>query len=100
MANLQARNIGAGTDMVSCGSLGLSTLSDIWGCNAKKMIKRLLPFGIIEWQQAKTERQQKFKKKFFNYAKSLEDGGRFSCRWEDRYPCLTDNIACTNFEPH
>lgn len=32
--------------------------------------------------------------------KRLLAGERFSCKWEDRYPCLFDNTAITNFDAH
>ncbi|MGE4312213.1 class I SAM-dependent methyltransferase [Desulfovibrio sp.] len=66
----------------------------------KSIIKNVLPFGLVEWHNKNKYSQKKFKKEFFRVQKDLEDNGRFTCRWEDKYPCLTDNTANTSFEPH
>ena len=66
----------------------------------KRIVKNILPFGMVEWYKNRKSGNKHFKKTFFQLQKSLEDNGRFTCRWEDRYPCLTDNTAYTSFEPH
>lgn len=66
----------------------------------KCLIKKAIPFGVVEWYKARKAGQHEFKKNFFSLSKSLEDGGRFVCQWKDRYPCLADNITYTPFEPH
>ena len=64
------------------------------------MIKNILPFVFVEWYRAKEPKLSAFRKNYSKVSKSLEDGGRFTCRWEDRVPCLNDNTGHTSFEPH
>lgn len=43
--------------------------------------------------------KQAFKRRFFTAFRRLEDN-RFSCRWEDRHPCLNDVTEATQFDSH
>lgn len=38
--------------------------------------------------------------RFGQVASALEDNGRFTCQWEDRYPCLNDARGETPFDAH
>jgi SAM-dependent methyltransferase len=44
-------------------------------------------------------RKAKFAKNF-NTKKDLLEDGRFSMKWEDRYPCLNDATSTTGFDTH
>lgn len=66
----------------------------------RKIIKNITPYGILEWYKNKKGGINNFKKRFCEVAHALEDGGRFECRWKDRFPCLTDATSSTSFEPH
>lgn len=41
----------------------------------------------------------RFKKRFSCVASALADG-RFTCKWQDRYPCLNDSTGTTGFDAH
>jgi len=68
--------------------------------HVKMIIKALMPFFFVSWIiRIKRPGLPRFKKQFFNLADTLADG-RFSCSWEDRFPCLDDATSTTVFDAH
>jgi ubiquinone/menaquinone biosynthesis C-methylase UbiE len=69
----------------------------------KSIIKNILPYFIVKkYKQRKNHNlpnMKVFKQNFLEKSKLLSDN-RFSCIWEDIYPCLDDNTQNTDFEPH
>lgn len=77
---------------------------------SKKLLKNLLPYGLISLLDRRKNLNEKnerkppktpleFQQLFEKYASALSDN-RFSCNWEDRYPCLNEATTETAFDPH
>jgi len=74
----------------------------------KKIIKNILPYFIVELYKKKSILPQHisnnvtmktFKKDFIKKADLLSDN-RFSCKWDEIWPCLNDNTDKTEFDAH
>lgn len=61
----------------------------------KSLIKAFFPVNAIRRQKSK----RRFENTFIANAAKLADA-RFSCRWEDRWPCLDDATTTTGFDAH
>jgi len=75
----------------------------------KKIIKNILPYYFVEKYKSKfTQSQHSFEKnnnmkefkKNFKLKTLLLSDNRFSCTWDDIYPCLEDKTANTEFNAH
>lgn len=65
----------------------------------KKNLKNILPAKSLKWGKEKVA-NKKFRKKFTEIQAEIGDGGRFKCRWKDRWPCLHDATDNTSFDAH
>lgn len=69
----------------------------------KTLIKNILPYFIVDRYTRKVPlpsmTMDNFELNFKEKAQLLADH-RFSCTWEDRFPCLDDNTEDTKYEPH
>jgi SAM-dependent methyltransferase len=67
----------------------------------KRIIKNLLPYCIVNQYQKYHQRKvgENFIRIFQAKASLLSDN-RFSCLWEDRYPCLSDDTENLTFDAH
>ncbi len=60
-----------------------------------QMITRILQG--VRWKRA---RSRSFAADFARYKALPNAASRFTVNWEDRYPCLDDNLSTTDFNPH
>jgi len=65
----------------------------------KKLIKFILPYGVIKILHRSDPKLKIFEKQFKDYSLLLKDN-RFECRWEDIYPCLFEATESTSFDSH
>ena len=53
----------------------------------------------VKKMMARRQQMVRFKRRFYALAADLADG-RFSCRWEDCWPCLDDATRSASFDGH
>jgi SAM-dependent methyltransferase len=65
----------------------------------KKIIKNVLPYGLVKFLQRDNKAVYSFNQQFKKYAAQLADK-RFDCDWKDRNPRLDEATSTTGYDAH
>lgn len=68
---------------------------------AKRILRRFPPAVWLNAQRRRYQITRGFKQEFASFQKlAARSEPRFSLEWQDRYPCLADKTATTDFDRH